>query len=200
MRNKGSGSPKSNVYALHSSSQSRTPHWKEPRRLSDVGIGLVLISIVAAAAYLAYEDPGDALPLPKSGALTLSRPLKQGEASAPFSVVPDDSNLEANYFIKVSDWESKVPVATVFVRGGQPATVQLPLGTYRITIAQGETWYGPEQLFGNLTQIKEGVQPSIFYQSGARQTVGATLNLTPRFAGNYPMEPARRSSFSDTAR
>jgi hypothetical protein len=41
------------------------------------------------------------------------------------------------------------PVSDILVQGGgYEAKTSLPFGTYRITYAQGKTWYGNEKLFG----------------------------------------------------
>ena len=40
-------------------------------------------------------------------------------------------------------------VMTVFIRENEKATFSLPAGTYRMNKAYGETWYGPEDMFGD---------------------------------------------------
>lgn len=165
-------------------------------QMSDPLVGLGILAISALAVYALYTHSVPAQPLPETGVLFLRQPAVLPAASAPFSVASDRDNPSQNYFIKVSDWSTKIPVATFFVRGGEVAIAALPLGEYRVTVAQGKSWYGPQHLFGAGTVVNEGLTPSRLYQSGPRQTTGVTLTLTPKFAGNYPMRPAARSEIS----
>lgn len=70
---------------------------------------------------------------------------------------PDGAFLKNNdsYFIKVIDWKSNQIIATAFVRSGEKAILNLPLGTYKLRYATGETWYGEQHYFGTKTQYGE---------------------------------------------
>jgi hypothetical protein len=188
-----------NVHSLRGTANGSNRPPAPQQTPSHFWIGGLFIAAAAAAVVFLYESPGEQQGLPENGTLTLERPLGTGERTAPFSVISSPDESEASHFVKLSDWDTEAPVASVFVRGGQTAKAELPFGNYRVTIAQGKTWYGPSHLFGNRTAITEGLFTSKLYQSGPNQTTGVTLTLAPRVAGNYPTRPVSRSSFNTAA-
>ena len=36
----------------------------------------------------------------------------------------------------------------IYIRGGDPFTTKVPLGSYYVRAASGNTWYGEDDLFG----------------------------------------------------
>lgn len=81
-------------------------------------------------------------PFPASGSIRMFRSV---DRNSPFEI---KSVYGANYLLKLVDWNTKAPVMTIFVRGGQTTEVDVPSGTYEIRYASGTTWYGEAHLFG----------------------------------------------------
>ena len=116
-------------------------------------------------------------PTPHSGTVT-QRTAR--EAVAPFGI---NSASDANYLVKLVDAFSKAEVMTVFVRGGFPVEVKVPLGTYEIRYASGNFWYGYEHLFGPDTSYAKADQTFDFQVVGNRVS-GFTLTLYKVRNGN----------------
>lgn len=96
----------------------------------------------------------------------------------------------ANHFaVRLDDWNTGSPIALIPVRAGETSVTLLPLGRYRVTIARGQHWLGPEKLFGRNGEVREAVHPLDFYQR-ANQTMGHRITLES-LQGNMEMKPAR---------
>lgn len=117
-------------------------------------------------------------PLPPNGSTAR---LVNKEPIAPLEIVTKGDSQ--HYFLKISDWESNKDVATVFIRGGQTATIKMPLGSYRLKYATGLTWYGPIHLFGKNTSYYKAETRFDFHQIG-EQARGWTVELFLQKAGN----------------
>jgi hypothetical protein len=83
-----------------------------------------------------------AQPLPENARL---RSFTDLDRIAPFEIEADQWH---NYLLKLVDAHGGTPVLTVFVRKGMTATIDVPLGTYEVRLAAGESWFGDEYLFG----------------------------------------------------
>jgi hypothetical protein len=122
--------------------------------------------------------PGPVLPLPPNGT---TKRYHAGLGVAPLEVVTRD--LERHFLVKVAQWDSNAIVATMFVRAGQSATTNLPLGSYRIKYATGKVWYGEEYLFGKSTLYHRADSRFDFQKKGT-QAVGYTIELFLQTDGN----------------
>ncbi len=60
-------------------------------------------------------------------------------------------NAGQHFFVELIGLPAKKEVLSLFLRSGDQLKVNLPLGTYELKYAAGETWYGPGWLFGNAT-------------------------------------------------
>lgn len=115
-----------------------------------------------AAAQTVQQAPAPALPLPESGQGVLYAPWPPTAAVDPFVVEappPGSQHPDRHYFVTASDWNTGSPVLSIFVRAGESGRTVLPKGSYRITIAEGIQWYGPQKLFGPQTVTTKGAQP-----------------------------------------
>ena len=74
------------------------------------------------------------------------------------------------------------------IRSGETATLQVPLGRYRITCAPNAAWQGEFKL---LSDAQEGTEPLEFYRTG-NQRMGHRIDLNGRLNGNLK---TRRASF-----
>lgn len=124
----------------------------------------------------AFEKPIQ--PLPDHGTTVA---YFEGDAIAPFKIITKPQELF--YFIKVVEWESKLPVLTIFIHSGQDVDILLPAGSYEIRFASGKEWYGEEHLFGPGTKYEKADQKFDFTISG-RQIHGYTLQLIDQQGGN----------------
>jgi hypothetical protein len=105
----------------------------------------------------------------------------EGEALAPFKIITKQQELF--YFIKVVEWESKLPVLKIFVHSGQDVDVLLPVGSYEVRFTSGKTWYGEGRLFGPGAKYEKADQRFDFMKSG-QQIQGHTLKLIAQQGGN----------------
>lgn len=102
---------------------------------------------------------------------------------APLEIkVPDNSS---HYFVKLEDYITKETAFTIFIRSGQSADVNVPLGTYEMKYATGENWYGTEHLFGpsHLTQKFKADDTFRFFDEGDYY-MGHTIELISQAGGN----------------
>ena len=81
-------------------------------------------------------------PLPYNGRI---RTYTYGERIAPLEI---RASTGSHYLVKLVNRYRNTPVMTIFVRSGMTASVDVPLGTYELRYAAGNTWYGNEHLFG----------------------------------------------------
>jgi hypothetical protein len=117
------------------------------------------------------------VPLPPSGKVTQS--TKQPRI-APLTI---ESSPGANYFLKLINISSQTTIMTVFIRGGSPAKVKVPIGNYEIRYASGNKWYGTKLLFGSDTTYNKAESVFDFKKEGNR-IMGYTLKLYKVQNGN----------------
>lgn len=184
------GSPKKLGQATYNPREFRSKEWAQAgfRPVKTVLIlGLVAGLIIFLKNYFEKED-FPPLPFPANGSATLYRSINVGVPTVPFKVISNQTQSGINYFVTVSDWNTNSPLMGIFILSRQTAEVKIPVGTYRISIAEGKSWYGPQKLFGKKTVIHEGINPTHFYQSGPNQFTGAVISLTGVINGNYPIK------------
>lgn len=85
------------------------------------------------------------------------------EAVAPFKITTSSSGY---YYVKLVDSRTNEMAVVVFVHGGRPLEVDVPVGTYRMLYATGSTWYGPEHYFGPDTAYSKADTIFEFYIQG----------------------------------
>ena len=62
-------------------------------------------------------------------------------------------NEGRHFFVKLIELPEKKEVLSLFLHSGDQMKINLPMGTYELKYAAGETWYGPVWLFGNETMF-----------------------------------------------
>jgi hypothetical protein len=87
------------------------------------------------------------------------------------------------YFVKLVDWSSNRPVMTIFIHSGKTIDVDVPLGSYKLKYAVGETWYGEKDLFGPDTIYSQAEKKFDFKITG-NQVHGYTVELILQPHGN----------------
>jgi hypothetical protein len=135
----------------------------------------------------AFNQPE--LPFPKDGVLDHVAPgISQG---APFEVKTAKGSA---YFVKLVALGTNRAVLTAFLRGGEAFEALVPTGRYELRYASGQTWYGPEHLFGPDTVYSKADQ--IFeFQRTREGYVGVSVELILQASGNLQTVAIAPSSF-----
>ncbi|MDD9823647.1 MAG: hypothetical protein OXU43_00440 [Gammaproteobacteria bacterium] len=112
------------------------------------------------------------------------------EGVAPFEI---KTSAGSNYLIKLENI-SGMKVMDIFVRGGDTIEVSVPLGSYIVKYAVGNTWYGYEHYFGPDTNYNKADEIFHFRQEG-NQISGYTITLYPVLSGNLRTSRIKASQF-----
>lgn len=113
------------------------------------------------------------------------------ECIAPFSVVTRGTN---DYYVKLKDAFYSEDVISFFVHGGETAEIDVPLGTYSLYYAVGDSWQGIEDLFGESTRYFKADDVFDFYESDGYVN-GWTVELYTQSNGNLSTESIDPSEF-----
>ncbi len=103
------------------------------------------------------------------------------ERVAPLSIKTGGDKV--HYFVKLTDWNTGTLVQTIFIRAGHTAETTVPLGSYRLKYAAGETWQGEDELFGDDTIFSKAEKRFDFTQEGNKVS-GYTVELILQTGGN----------------
>jgi hypothetical protein len=122
-----------------------------------------------------FNEPPE--PLPENGEVSTYAYFR---ALAPFEI---KSSSGTNYLVKLTNASTGAPVQTIFVRGGTTVEVKVPLGTFSVKYAAGETWYGYRHLFGPMTAYSKASELFTFKNDGTGYT-GYTITLYKVRNGN----------------
>lgn len=125
-----------------------------------------------------HELPTPEVPRPASG--LYSQNLYGQPAIAPLEI---RSQSGSDYFVKVTNQYTGEDVSTIYIRGGDTISIEVPLGTYEIKYASGETWYGDQKLFGTQTSYSKADELFTFSDTGY-QITGYTITLYQVVNGN----------------
>jgi len=110
---------------------------------------------------------------------------------APFEI---EAAQGSHYLLKLVDAYTGAPVMTVFVRSGTTVEVKVPLGTYEVRYASGETWYGYEYLFGPETSYSKA-DKTLTFQVVGNQFTGFTITLYKVPHGNLHTSAIKPTEF-----
>ena len=128
------------------------------------------------------SSPGLSGDRPETGRLESAAKTK---GVAPFKIFTEKETENASdFYLKLVDAESGNTVYVFYVRSGETLDVKVALGTYVLRYASGETWYGPEHLYGPRTRYAEGGDPLAFSQSG-NMVYGNSVTLYTVLGGNF---------------
>lgn len=150
---------------------------REATRLEQEGLVKAQADAIAAeqeAALKAMKKP-----LPKSGVHRSLFGKSRGDWP-PFRI---NNGPGENALIKLVRESDGVEVISIFVRAGETVDVAVPLGSYRVKIAAGQTWYGDEIRFGPKTHY--GKFSSIFdFRVDGSELAGHEVSLSRVANGN----------------
>jgi hypothetical protein len=97
--------------------------------------------------------------LPANATISKNWKASKKELLAPFKIITRGNR---NYFIKLLEEKTSKQMLTIFIRAGESASVDIPLGRYKIRYATGFDWHGEQYLFGVDGLYKEISQISDF--------------------------------------
>jgi hypothetical protein len=103
------------------------------------------------------------------------------------------SRSGSNYYVKLVNLRGQTAM-TAFIRGGQYFEMLVPLGTYELKYAAGNTWYGEHQLFGQNTVYSKANELFDFTFDGTRYS-GYTVELIMQTNGNLHTETISENDF-----
>jgi hypothetical protein len=114
-------------------------------------------------------------------------------AQAPFEIVTSSG---ADYYLKLIDANTGKDAVAVYVKGGVPLEVEVPLGNYYVRYASGETWRGESFLFGpnDATRYNQADEIFRFAVSGGYIN-GYTIELIRQSGGNLSTRAIDASQF-----
>lgn len=153
-------------------------------------VGSVILLVFLAVKYgLAYRA---SVPFPTTGDVHWYVHDAQPRV-ARLTLRARESSSSRYYAVLLDDWASGAPVTMIPVRAGETSVTLMPLGRYRMTIAKGKVWMGPEKRFGITGDSRVVVQPIEFYRR-ANQFFGHSIDLEVPFIGNLETAPAPAQS------
>lgn len=135
-------------------------------------------------------------PKPSYPAVPIRQGVQQvfvaGQRVAPLEI--DTPSGSENYYVKLVDASTGAPVMTAYIYGSQTFETTVPTGTYRVRYATGETWYGPDHLFGPQTSYSEATKDFAF-TTDASGVNGYTIQLIRQLDGNLHVTSISASNF-----
>lgn len=99
---------------------------------------------------------------------------------APLSIV---TSTGLNYFVKIVDATTNQNIIEGYIIGGMTLDINVPLGSYRLKYASGNTWCGRNELFGSKTQYSEA-QSTFNFSLENGVISGYTIELIAQQNGN----------------
>lgn len=114
-------------------------------------------------------------------------------AVAPLAI---NTNPGSDYYVKLVDATYGTPAMAIFVKGGQPLEVEVPLGSYYIHYASGKNWQGEAVRFGlgNLTSYHEAGKRFDFIHRNDHIS-GYTIELIRQTGGNLSTKSISAAQF-----
>ena len=137
--------------------------------------GVPPIAVAAPDPETLFQQPVQPLPQHGVGRRYYDQGVAPLEVKTPYG--------DHNHVIKVVQAATKSTVVEVFARAGQTVNIDLPLGSYEIRYASGETWFGWDYLFGPETTYNKADKIFTFSDDGY-QVSGYTVELILQPQGN----------------
>jgi transcription initiation factor TFIIIB Brf1 subunit/transcription initiation factor TFIIB len=175
------------------------------------GWAWLLVMVVVVGVYLWWGGVQDSNNFSSSESLDAYSDLKQAQ-SYPEVVMPYNGSTQiytnservapfeiqtssgANYLVKLVTAYSHESAMTIFIKGGNTISVNVPLGTYEVKYASGEKWYGYEHYFGQETDYSKAEKLFTFENTGDHIS-GYTMTLYRVPNGNLRTTKINPSQF-----
>lgn len=141
----------------------------------------------------AVSSKSDTPTLSESDTALTPVPVRNGEIVEPpraytYAPLSVQASSFENYYVILSPLDGDPAKRMGFyVESGKIAEVSVPLSTFEIYYATGETWYGPDELFGEETRRYQCEGTFEFYDDGEYYQ-GWTLELFLQDNGNMDYE------------
>lgn len=116
---------------------------------------------------------------------------RTGSAVAPFRIT---TSAGSNYFFKLVRRLTNEEEMAGFIVGGRPLETKVPLGTYELRYAAGNTWINEQEYFGADTAFAKANSPLNFSVESDRVR-GVEVQLIMQRGGNLRTSPMKRSEF-----
>lgn len=110
---------------------------------------------------------------------------------APFKV---NTSGDGYYLVKLVERATGQDAFLLFLHGGRSAEIDVPLGTYEMRYASGDTWYGMTDLFGEDTVYSKSDSVLSFANDGYQYT-GHEVTLYTVRHGNMRTRRIGKSDF-----
>lgn len=123
---------------------------------------IALMFVIGAMFWMRWPDiPAHILtrfastPFPETGAVRwfIPAPANGVNDTAPLTIT-GFAETGRHVVVRLDTWEAHAPIVMIPIRSGETATLQVPLGRYRITYAPNAAWQGEFKLLG---EAQEGV-------------------------------------------
>ena len=113
------------------------------------------------------------------------------EALAPFKIQTSGSGY---YFVKLVEVSTGADAVHLFVHGGNTIEIDVPLGSYYLKYAAGQTWYGLGEYFGYETAYSES-STILTFSSNSYNYMGNSVTLYRVQGGNMHTQSINKNSF-----
>ena len=140
-----------------------------------------------------HSEQRTSAPLPPALVPPNSGTTRKNVAAASVAPFEIKTSTGSNHLIKLENI-SGVRVMDIFVRGGDTIEVLVPLGSYILKYAVGDTWYGHEHYFGPDTNYNKANSMFHFRQDGT-EIRGYTVKLYRVSGGNLSTSRIKASQF-----
>lgn len=125
----------------------------------------------------------------------LTRPLtavlkKPSRQIAPFQI---KVSQDADYYVCLVDAKGRA-IASYYVRSGETLNTKVPLGSFKLIYAAGETWFGESMLFGDKTLYSKASN-TINFSIDNESVQGVGVELILQRNGNFPTTQITREQF-----
>lgn len=145
---------------------------------------------VPAATQITQSEQYAPQALPQTGVPIFRTHLSSDEI-APLSIA---TKTGGNYYVKLKHLSTGKTAMTFFIRGGETASINVPLGKYEIYYAHGDTWIGTKYLFGDDTKYYKADDVFNFYQDD-NCVYGWDIELYRQSGGNLSTEEISANEF-----
>lgn len=162
----------------------------ERARLEKLGIERERAQAIAAKEAEALKR--QELPLPTSGIYKIKdKKAYYAQQNPPFKII---NSPDANTLLKLIRISDGVEVISIFVRANEELEITVPIGKYKVKIANGQTWYGDAIRFGPNTGY--AVLDSEFnFRMEGNELLGHRVRLMKMKDGNLKQIQLNASEF-----
>jgi hypothetical protein len=138
-------------------------------------------------------------PMRQAAVLPATVPISEGivSASKPRDrIVPLQIRAAAggNYFVKLVNVADERDVIELFVRGGSTVKANMPLGTYRLRFASGQSWYGETLRFGSPTSYW-AANETLTFRRDRNEPRPVSIELAEQKGGGMRVAPLDAARF-----